>query len=435
MIQHPLPTTATIKLLYARAIRCAFPECREPLYREDEITGSWVLNSRICHICARSEGGPRWNPKQSSDENRSEDNLLLMCQMHASAIDDPSTNKAYEPPLLHSWKAAQREEHERLREGWPLTTAMAEETRSVSFSNVGLALNNSTVTLIGEGGRSPGAGGGGGPALGPNARGGKGGRGGNVVDLDGNPISKDVPVLSNDFESPSPGAGGGGAPATGDGAVGGNGGDGGEGMLGTIAVEPGDIFEVSVGEGGRAATLPGQHGQSAGDSVVTIKSSDGAVKRILRARGGAGGKSGDLPEDWATISENDLHNGFQVSPPITANSVELRDGLLFMLGGGWSKWVASLPTNVVWPITCIASWRELQPRITHGLHLCLSDANGNEVSRVAFSLTANDPNMRSCIWTLPIGASLDREGLWQLRVHSGQFVLSEASVLVQVHRG
>jgi RHS repeat-associated protein len=46
MIEHPPPTTATVKLLYAQALRCAYPHCSETLYREDETTGRWILNSR-----------------------------------------------------------------------------------------------------------------------------------------------------------------------------------------------------------------------------------------------------------------------------------------------------------------------------------------------------------------------------------------------------
>src|SRR3954465_15514408 len=98
-VEHPPPTVATVKLLYAHAFACAYPGCGRPLYREDEATGTWTLNSRICHIHARREGGPRWDAHQSPEDNRTEHNLMLMCLEHASAIDDSRTTGSYPPTL------------------------------------------------------------------------------------------------------------------------------------------------------------------------------------------------------------------------------------------------------------------------------------------------------------------------------------------------
>jgi hypothetical protein len=45
-------------------------------------------HSRVAHICARSEGGPRWAPQMSEEANRSGGNLILMCLEHATEIDE-----------------------------------------------------------------------------------------------------------------------------------------------------------------------------------------------------------------------------------------------------------------------------------------------------------------------------------------------------------
>ncbi len=81
---HRPPTDATLKELYANAYRCASPDCARPLYRVDNETGIRILNSRASHICARSEGGPRWNSSQSESNNRAVGNLLALCIEHAS---------------------------------------------------------------------------------------------------------------------------------------------------------------------------------------------------------------------------------------------------------------------------------------------------------------------------------------------------------------
>lgn len=83
------PTTATIKALFALSSnRCAFPDCELPLV--DPPSGK--VTGRICHIKARSEGGPRYDPNQSDEERHGFGNLLLMCPVHHDVIDaDPAT--------------------------------------------------------------------------------------------------------------------------------------------------------------------------------------------------------------------------------------------------------------------------------------------------------------------------------------------------------
>ncbi|MGN6094551.1 MAG: hypothetical protein ACTHOL_19550, partial [Luteibacter jiangsuensis] len=392
MIEHPWPTDATAKRLYALVVSCAFPECSEPLYREDETSGSWVLNSRIAHICARSEGGPRWDETQTADENRSDSNLILMCIRHAAAIDEPSGQGAYTPDLLRQWKAAQIEAHRRRRQGWPLTGAMARAALAASFQDVGIAINHSTLNLGGEGGRAPGAGGGGGGAVGPGSRGGNGGNGGTVTDLIGDPLGSTnlVRFLSDALAMSSPpGSGGAGAGAVGPGSIGGDGGSGGDGFRGSFAVEPGDQIQFEIGKAGQAARLPGQHGEGGGDTSLTIRSSDGTIKETFRAKGGAGALSGRLPDDWLPISQADVDGGFHVSALITANAFELREGLLFALGAGWTVFpVATLPTETVWPVACVATWNSLPGSHCRGLQLCVVNPDGQEVSRLVLQLPA-----------------------------------------------
>ncbi|MBO7747924.1 hypothetical protein I8J29_27405 [Paenibacillus sp. MWE-103] len=76
------PTPSTVKMLFAvSSNQCSFPTCTNPLVDGKKVTG------RICHIKARSEGGPRYDPTQTNDERRGFDNLLLMCPIHHDIID------------------------------------------------------------------------------------------------------------------------------------------------------------------------------------------------------------------------------------------------------------------------------------------------------------------------------------------------------------
>ncbi|WP_415282467.1 HNH endonuclease [Candidatus Nitrososphaera sp. FF02] len=45
----------------------------------------------ICHIEAAESGGPRYNSKQTDEDRRHYDNLILLCRNHHKATDDEVT--------------------------------------------------------------------------------------------------------------------------------------------------------------------------------------------------------------------------------------------------------------------------------------------------------------------------------------------------------
>jgi hypothetical protein len=131
LIEHRLPSETTIKRLYATAFGCCKPGCGQGLFRLNESTGAWLLNSRVAHIHARREGGGRWDPMMSEDDNRSYENLLLLCIPHASEIDD--TPDHYPPELLRSWKQAELDNYLQRSRSWTLSDAQAAEVAAASF--------------------------------------------------------------------------------------------------------------------------------------------------------------------------------------------------------------------------------------------------------------------------------------------------------------
>jgi len=77
------PSLQTVKRLFALSNnRCAFPRCISPI-----IAPSGSVIGKICHINARSKGGPRYEPKQTDEERNSFANLVLMCGNHHDQID------------------------------------------------------------------------------------------------------------------------------------------------------------------------------------------------------------------------------------------------------------------------------------------------------------------------------------------------------------
>lgn len=143
-VEHPLPSEATIKELYAHAFSCANPDCPEWLYKHAADAVAPVLNSRVAHIHARRPGGPRWKPGMTAEENRSARNLLLLCIAHSYEVDQQP--ERFPADLLQQWRLAQRAEHERLRKAWPLADEEARQVVSESFH--ASALNSPILTAV-----------------------------------------------------------------------------------------------------------------------------------------------------------------------------------------------------------------------------------------------------------------------------------------------
>jgi hypothetical protein len=165
--QHPEVTPGTAKSLYANAVRCAEPNCDQPLYRLDP-DGNRVLNSRISHICARSENGPRWDAEMDSPTNQGVGNLLVLCLFHADLIDKMDLVRRYPVDLLRKWKAVQLAEYDaavaagRPDAGFRLSEDEAAEVVAKSKSAVLNVTAGNNVYVGGMGGGPLGGGGGGG---------------------------------------------------------------------------------------------------------------------------------------------------------------------------------------------------------------------------------------------------------------------------------
>lgn len=88
----------TIKVLFANSRnQCAFPGCQTPI-----IDSSGTVLGEICHIKAKSTGGPRFDYDIKADELHGEENLILLCAVHHKIIDDDPA--AYDVSTLQSIK-------------------------------------------------------------------------------------------------------------------------------------------------------------------------------------------------------------------------------------------------------------------------------------------------------------------------------------------
>jgi len=93
------PTERTIKRLFALSGNlCAYPGCSLPI-----IESAGTVTGEICHIRARSAGGPRFEATQSEAERNCFDNLILLCRSHHKVIDTQAD--IYTSEVLREMKA------------------------------------------------------------------------------------------------------------------------------------------------------------------------------------------------------------------------------------------------------------------------------------------------------------------------------------------
>lgn len=91
----------TIRLLdILSGNECTHPDCSKTLIAGDNVS----IISKICHIEAASENGPRYNKSSNDDERRSFENLILLCDEHHIMIDNKENESIYPVEVLKEWK-------------------------------------------------------------------------------------------------------------------------------------------------------------------------------------------------------------------------------------------------------------------------------------------------------------------------------------------
>lgn len=390
-VVHPEPTDATVKALYASALRCAFPGCDKPLYRVDATGSTRTLNSRVAHICARREGGPRWNAEMGRDENRSGENLVILCIDHSYEIDDKDLETKYPAPTLREWKLAQIAEYDLAVKaagsdegvGWRLTDEEAAEVIEASERNTNIVIQGHTIQIGGTGG-TYGGGGGGGGVVGSGV-GGLGGGGGGVLE---NVNLGDLPSKSSA--------------------------SGGENVSTPGMVDPPRRCTEGVGY------IVGRDGAYGGDATIAI---GGEV--VLRAEGRPGGRAGS--------GNRVTSDRLAVSTVLIADYINpMPHGLVTLVNGGWSSYaVSDLPAPVTLPVLCVIEAGGVEAgEYTIIVELC---APGGAVPmRFSVGLVVERTgDVLRIIYVFELTANVDKFGLWQVQIRSDTATLAVLDVMIK----
>lgn len=98
-------TLPTVKLLFATARTCAYPDCRVPPVFEDADRGIRSVAVQIAHIRSAKASGPRYDLRYPAEKVNSEENLLLLCGKHHHPVD--GNESTYSIEELLEWKKVQ----------------------------------------------------------------------------------------------------------------------------------------------------------------------------------------------------------------------------------------------------------------------------------------------------------------------------------------
>ena len=101
--------TLDVKDILARRVgmRCSNPNCRQPTSGPQDDPTRSINVGVAAHITAASEGAPRYNPSLTSEERRSVENGIWLCQVCAKLIDNDPTH--YPVDILQRWKTLSEE--------------------------------------------------------------------------------------------------------------------------------------------------------------------------------------------------------------------------------------------------------------------------------------------------------------------------------------
>lgn len=138
-------TLPTLKRLYGLSgNQCAAPDCKRVLIARDEIS----ITSKICHIEAASEDGPRYNSLMTDKERAHFDNLILLCDECHTIIDNKENEGKYPFTLLKQWKKNHESRflHEQLRNPSLLMQAI-NAIADVNFEND--VINDESLQVFG----------------------------------------------------------------------------------------------------------------------------------------------------------------------------------------------------------------------------------------------------------------------------------------------
>jgi hypothetical protein len=352
------------------------------------VEGEPYFDVEIAHIYDAHVGN-RYNETMTNDDRRAFSNLILLCKPHHNLVDKRHP-KRYRPEDLKAWKAS--------REGDEIVidnpAALSEDALEQAMLQVTVIhVEEGGLHLGGMGGNAMGAGGGGGGVIG-SGTGGPGGRGAVVY------LADEVTMDLDGGSGNAPGAGGGG---------------GGLFASGAMVRHP-SAYEGREGRG-YSDGIDGQDGQPTrfGDPTSDV---------FLEVPGGKGGLAGVYPRRAS--------DALALSVVSLANSVELRDGLLFVLGGGWQNIeVLNLGDRLILLVVLVFEAGGLE-KGDYTASVSVEDPTGSAAARLSLPVSVEEPgDVVRIPRFVTVAVEVTAFGVWRISVMNDTAVMGFVDLMVK----
>lgn len=143
--QAPAVSQTTALELWVKAGgRCSFPGCNDYLLTDNLTNWRDTKHGQIAHIIAASEDGPRGHDPLPMEERSGIDNLILVCRVHHSVVDDKSREAEFPTWKLQQYKRDHEQRIYELTACKPdqqskviaLTARIGAETVSASYDQI-----------------------------------------------------------------------------------------------------------------------------------------------------------------------------------------------------------------------------------------------------------------------------------------------------------
>ena len=126
---------------------CYWPGCPELVMRSS--ASGFRLALQIAHICAVSQGGPRYDESMPKEERNSFSNIMLLCYFHHTEVD--GNELEYTVEILRGWKKTREERRkETLPSSIFLTEDSLQELISEAFADRERAIRDTLSRLEGN---------------------------------------------------------------------------------------------------------------------------------------------------------------------------------------------------------------------------------------------------------------------------------------------
>ncbi len=185
------------------------------------------------------------------------------------------------------------------------------------------------------------------------------------------------------------------------------------------------VIEVGAGgEGGKN----GQGGRDGEDTTLSFQHISGKLT-TLTAKGGKGG--GHPTQAELALSST---GRIRISSALLVNYAEIRDGLLYMLGGGWSFYpVYELPCIVQSNFVFVIDAEEVKVETRYELVFEVIDSNNKIAYQlpIIFDVTGLNLIQRKVL-VVPFWGEASVLGIWLARVLSGDKELVQVSFEVRL---